>query len=116
MAAKQKKKHLKRARLGFIGVWATAWWGVSCAYVLLLFWAARNDYVALAGPGGSAVSVAKWQSALAGAYDDSVWLPALLAAIVSVWVVGGWLWLRELKRQKVSYGDGFRDLFLTLRR
>ncbi len=108
-------KSTKRAKLGWIGVWATVWWGISCAYVLLLVWSGKDYYVA-AGNGGSIASLAGWRSAIGSAYRGSSWLPVLLVLIVVVWIIGGWLWLRELKHQNVSYRAGLKDLFLTIRK
>ncbi len=88
-----------------IGLWATIWWGVSGLYVVLLVWASRNNYVALSS----------WKSAISSAYRNSSALQILLAAVVIGWLIGGWIWLRELKRQKISYKAAFKDLFLTIR-
>lgn len=116
MASKNTKKTAKRARLGWIGVWATIWWGVSCFYLVLLVWAGKDRYATLSSSPDSGSSLSNWQSALSGAYRDSDFLPALLALIVVVWVIGGWLWLREVRRQNVGYGAAFKDLFLTIRK
>ncbi len=98
-----------------IGLWATIWWGVSGLYVVLLFWVGRSDYVTISERAGSGSAISNWQSAISSAYSDSSVLPALLALIVIVWLIGGWVWLRELKRQKISYKAAFKDLFLTIR-
>jgi hypothetical protein len=102
---KAKKSKAKDKTLKQIGLWATIWWGVSGAYVVLLVWASRNNYVVLSN----------WWSAISRTYSDSNILPALLAVILFVWVVGGWVWLRELKHRKISYKAAFKDLFLTIR-
>ncbi len=100
-----KKSKTKSKKLKQIGLWATIWWGVSGVYLVLLVWASRNNYIALSN----------WRSAISRTYYNSDVLPALLGFIVGVWVVGGVLWLRELKRQKISYKAAFKDLFLTIR-
>jgi len=96
-----------------IGTWATWWWGVSCGYVLLLVWRAKDYYQAF---GGHGFSLGNWARALRQAFTTSASLRVLLAAILLLWVLGGWLWLRELKRHKVSYKAAFKDLFLTIRK
>jgi hypothetical protein len=120
MAAKKKNNKTKRAALGWIGVWATAWWGVSCLYVLLLFLTARNNYghyPGLPAFGNSFGSMFSWwASAIRTTYDNYASLQVLLAFIVAVWIIGGYFWLRALKRQKVGYKAGFKDLFLTVRK
>lgn len=108
--SKPKSKTLKR-----IGLWATIWWGVSGAYVVLLVWASRNDYVAFSQQAVPASSLANWRSAIEGAYRSSDTLQILLVLIATVWVIGGWLWLRELKHRNISYKAAFKDLFLTIR-
>lgn len=100
-----KKSKTKSKKLKQIGLWATIWWGVSGLYLVLLFWASRDNYVALSS----------WKSAICRTYHDSDVLPALLGMIIVVWVIGGLVWLGELKRQKISYKAAFKDLFLTIR-
>lgn len=115
-----KNKKPARAKLGWIGVWATVWWGVSCFYVLLLFWIARHNYgryLGLPSLDDSLSSTAHWWSmALRDTYHSYVELQILLVFIVVIWVIGGYFWLQALRRQKVGYKAGFKDLFLTIRR
>lgn len=96
-----------------IGAWATVWWGVSGAYVLLLVWVAKDYYVERAA-GSTSSSLGNWWHAIGDAYTQSVVLPGLLALIGLVWLVGGLVWLRELKRRRISYAAAFKDLFLTI--
>src|SRR5690242_15066745 len=105
MAKKLKNtKALKR-----VGLWATIWWAVSGLYLVLLVWQAQNYYL------GFEFSVHEWLSSCGMAFANSVTLQLLLYVIVLVWVVGGFVWLKALKQAKISYKDGFKDLFLTLR-
>ena len=108
--SKAKSKTLKR-----IGLWATVWWAVSGVYLVLLAWATKAPYTVLAEKDAKVVSVPDWWSALGSAYRDSSALQILLAVIVIGWLVIGWVWLRELKRRKISYRAAFKDLFLTIR-
>lgn len=119
MGAKPKKKPKtkasRRAALGWIGIWATLWWGISCAYVLLLVWAGKDTYVSLSGKTGQGGSLSRWHAAIRSTYHNSAVLPALLGIIIVVWLVGSWFWLREVKRQNIGYKAAFKDLFLTIR-
>ena len=110
------KRPKARTALWWIGLWATVWWGVSGAYVLLLVWMSRDSYVDISTDAGSNGFFSDWWSAISHTYDDSGVLPGLLALVIAVWVVGGVIWLRELKRQKISYKAALKDLFLTIRR
>lgn len=106
MASKGYPANVRRgSTLWKIGLWATFWWAVSCLYVLLLVWQARD-----------AVEPLGWTSAIGQTYGNSAALPALLGFILIVWAIGGIIWLRELKKQKISYNAAFKDLFLTIRK
>ncbi len=118
----QVKTKTKNAALKRIGLWATIWWGVSCAYVLLLVLVARNNYYGAGTPdipilGTSFAALARWWgSAVRAAFDNSGALQGLLCLIAIVWIAVGWLWLKELRRQNIRYKAAFKDLFLTVRR
>lgn len=115
MPAKTKKRSKKSVVPPGVGLWATIWWAVSCVYVLLLVWAATDNFAALSAGPGSQGFLSDWHSAIASAYRDSAFLQPLLMVIIAVWLIGGLIWLRELKRLKISYKAAFKDLFLTLR-
>jgi hypothetical protein len=110
-----KKATPKTARW-WIGLWATVWWGVSGVYILLLAWEGREYYAIESSSIRSGGFFSDWWSAVTTTYDASNVLPALLALIIAVWIAGGVVWLRELKRQKISYKAAFKDLLLTIRR
>ena len=95
-----------------IGFWATCWWAVSGAYVVLLVWASRNASSLSDGD----VSIGDWTSAIGEAFTDTSFLQISLAAILLVWFIGGLVWLRELKRHKISYKTALKDLFFTIRK
>jgi hypothetical protein len=114
------KRHAGKAEsktaLWFIGVWATVWWGLSFGYFLVLVWESRTLYVNLANSSNSTHFFEHWAQAIKAVYSTSFWWPTTLAIIVVVWLLGSWFWLRELKRQHISYADGFKDLLLTIRK
>jgi hypothetical protein len=112
MSAKRTKA---KTALRRVGIWATIWWGISGAYVVLLAWMSKGSYVDISTGFGSNDFFSDWQSAISDTYSNYSFLPGLLAFILIVWAAGGWIWLRELKRQKISYKAAFKDLFLTLR-
>ena len=99
------------AALRRIGTWATYWWGASCVYILLLVWQSKDLYRPLSG-----FSLQAWWTAIHGAFSRSGLLQMLCTMLVIGWVIGGWLWLRELKRQRISYKVALRDLFFTIRK
>jgi hypothetical protein len=104
-----------KTALWWVGIWATIWWGVSCAYPLLLIWLARSYYVHL--PEAKSQGFASdWAHAIGDTFGRYSFLWPLLIAVVAVWLVGGAIWLRELKRAKITYKSAFKDLFLTIRR
>lgn len=112
-----KSKQIKTSKkLEQIGLWATWWWGVSCVYVLLLAWLGRDTYAVLSASSSSKGFFGNWQSAFNIEYDNHSYLAALLAVIVIGWIIGGVLWLQELKSAKISYKAAFKDLFLTIRK
>ncbi len=105
-----------RTKLQQVGWWATLWWGVSCAYVLLLVWLAADTYADISESADSQGFFSDWQSAVSSIYAENSYLPALLGFIIVVWIIGGIIWLKELKKQKISYKAAFKDLFLTIRK
>lgn len=114
MANRRAGKSKPKTTLWWIGLWATIWWGVTGIFVLVLIWQARHLYVSYSP--SSAYSLSAWRKAVAGAYSGSGTLPALLTVIISVWIIGGLVWLRELNKQRISYRSAFKDLFLTIRK
>lgn len=111
-----KKSKNKSLALRRIGLWATIWWGVSCGYILLLVWLGRNNYAAISESTRSRGFFANWWTAISNTYRESDILLALLMLIIIIWIIGGWLWLQELKKQNISYQAAFKDLFLTIRK
>ncbi len=116
MAKRKTGKAKSGSLLWKVGVWATWWWGVSCAYVLLLTWQSRDVYAFLSVMLASNSSLYNWRIAVSNTYSNTTWLQGLLALIVIGWIVGIVFWLKALKQSKISYKAGFKDLFLTLRR
>lgn len=112
---KAKKTKAKSKTLKQIGLWATIWWGVSGLYVLLWVWLSRSNFVNLSQSPRPDNALSRWQAAMSRTYQEKWILSALLAAIIIVWAIGGWVWLKELKRRKISYKAAFKDLFLTIR-
>jgi len=103
----------KGSALWWIGLWATVWWAVSGAYLVLIVWLAIDDYVAL-NP-DTVLSLSDWQLAIHQASEQNPFMNWLLLFIIFVWIIGGIMWLSALKKAKISYKEGFKDLFLTLR-
>lgn len=112
MPKKAKKTHQSKT-MKWIGIWATVWWAVTGLYLVLLFWAAKDIYVNLASSAPDDY-LANWISALGNAYSDSGMM-LLLAFIAFVWLIGGLVWLGEIKRQRVSYTTAFWELFFTIK-
>jgi hypothetical protein len=89
-----------------IGNWATWWWGISGLWVVWLVWQSLSYYAG--NP--------NWTNALVNGFMDSLALQIALSIILSGWVAGGFVWLQELKRLSIGYGEAFKDLFLTIRK
>ncbi|MBA2279478.1 hypothetical protein H0V99_03520 [Candidatus Saccharibacteria bacterium] len=98
-----------------IGLWATWWWTISWVYLLLLVWQSRDFYVNRAATISSTGFFSDWLASMNSTYRSSALLPSLLALIIIVWAIGGWMWLRELKRSNNSFVVGLKDLFFTIR-
>lgn len=92
-----------------VGFWATIWWAVSCLYVLLVVWQGLNEY-------SEAAAGVSFVDAVGDVFSDSVILWPLFITIAVGWVIGGYIWLKELKKLKVPYRVAFKDLFLTIRK
>lgn len=105
-----------KTALWWIGLWATIWWGVTCGFVLVLFWRAKDYYLSAAAATPTAQFFSTWRTALAHSYHGSRLLPSFLMVIIAIWIAGGLLWLRALKIQNIGYRSAFKDLFLTIRR
>lgn len=110
LMASYKTARTRVPALRQIGTWATWWWAITGLYVLALVWQGKSYY----GHGG--VSLSAWLAAIHSAFNASLGLQFVLLIVIFGWVTGGWVWLRELKRQKVSYREAFKDLFLTIRK
>jgi hypothetical protein len=113
MSVKRPKKGTNLWRLG---VWATIWWGVSCLYLLLVVWLAKDYYTSNFDKVGSSSIFNGWITSISNVYNESSYLPCILLIIISVWVIGGAIWLQELKKAKISYKAAFKDMFLTIRK
>lgn len=101
--------------LRWVGFWATAWWAVSGLYVLWLFWLGKvhieEEKITLSGNFWK-----DWGNALGCAFNETSYMPGLLAIILLVWLVGASVWLIELRKQKHSYKAAFKDLFFRIRK
>ncbi len=93
-----------------IGTWATWWWAITGLYAVLLMWRATHFY------SQSGFSFSAWGTAIGTAFTNAWYMPMLLALVATGWVAGGYVWLQELKRQKIKYRVAFKDLFLTIRK
>lgn len=102
-------------QLRAIGFWATWWWALFCFYGLLLVWLAQDHYVELTKQATSGFW-SDWWLAVRQAYQADVLLQVFFGVILLGWIIGGAIWLKALKRAKISYRMAFKDLFLTLRR
>jgi hypothetical protein len=98
-----------------VGLWATIWWAVSGLYIVLVVWVAKDYYVQKINGGYQGATLSAWNWSVERAYSERDILRWLITAIVLGWIIGGIVWLKALKRANISYGDGFKDLFLTLR-
>jgi hypothetical protein len=110
----KQNSHPKRTSdiMRMIGLWATFWWGISGLFVVLLVWSAQYTYIEYA-PSGNHVAI--WIESIKSTYVKDPTMQLLSALIVSVWVLGGIVWLHELKRLRITYTAAFKDLFLTIR-
>jgi hypothetical protein len=113
MKAKPPKKKSNKL-LRQVGLWATIWWGVSGLYFVLFVWLARN-YVQNSVFAYQGSDVSTWHGALRVTFNNHGVLQLLAVMIVLGWIVGGIAWLQALKQADISYRDGFKDLFLTIR-
>ena len=101
-----KKNSNQPALLRLVGLWATIWWAVSCLYVLLVVWLAKNLYI------DKSLS---WGRALSHSFSVYKYLWLLLGTIMLGWVVLAVKWLKALDEAKISLKSGLKDLFFTLR-
>jgi hypothetical protein len=113
-----KKRFLPKIRtyssLWWIGTWANVWWAVSCFYVVVLFWNAK-DYIVAAIPNAVAENMLRdWSIALNHTFYTTTWLQIMLVTILSVWIAGGIIWMQDLKHRRISYRAAFKDLFLVI--
>lgn len=113
MKAKSTKKKSSKL-LRQVGLWATIWWGVSGLYLVLFVWLARN-YVQTSPFAYQGSDVSTWHGALRATFANHGVLQLLIVMIVLGWIIGGIVWLKALKQANISYRDGFKDLFLTIR-
>jgi hypothetical protein len=109
--AKAKSDRLLRR----VGLWATIWWAVSGLYIVLVVWLAKDYYVQRVNGGYRGSTFSTWNWALQEAYAKHNVLHWLITVIVLGWIIGGIVWLKALKQANISYCDGLKDLFLTLR-
>lgn len=112
-AKSSKAKSLNLLRK--VGLWATIWWGVSGLYMVLVVWLAKNYYVQKMNGGYQGGTLSAWNWAVDRAYVGHDILQWLITVIVLGWIIGGIAWLKALRQADISYSDGFKDLFLTLR-
>ncbi len=96
-----------------IGRWATLWWGLTCFYIFLLVWQAEDYFVS--NPSNFSV-IKNSANSISSAFQSSVFLQILLVVIIIGWIIGGALWLKALKKQKISYRVAITDLFFTIRK
>lgn len=107
-----KKKSNKLLRQ--VGLWATIWWGVSGLYLLLFVWLARN-YVQNSPFAYQGSDFSTWHRALRETFAHRGSLQLLLIIVALGWIICGMAWLKALKQANISYRDGLKDLFLTIR-
>jgi hypothetical protein len=105
----------KGSTLWWVGLWATVWWGVSGLYILLLVWLAKEQYVAVVEAKSSLGESSLWSLAIKEAYFEYPALSIILILILAVWIVIGIHWLKALKKARISYKEGLKDLFFTIR-
>lgn len=116
MSGKIVGKAAPGTRLWNIGFWATVWWGVTGLYCLLVVWMSKNYYAELSIADPSDKVLNNWKLAFGDAYSRNILLILLTTMIIAGWVLCANLWLKELKRQKISYKAGLKDLLFTIRR
>lgn len=96
----------KGTPLWWIGMWATIWFGLSGLYLVLLIWVATDYYTA-------GIS---WVEAVKEAYAQYSILTLLVSIIITGWIIGAIVWLRALKKAKISRKAGLKDILLTVRK
>jgi len=101
--------------LWYVGVWATWWWAISGIYLAILVWTASPYYIAAAGYIDSILSARLWWQSTTQALHNSVGLQLLGCIILLVWIIGAVAWLDALKKSRISYRAGFKDLFGSIR-
>jgi hypothetical protein len=86
-----------------VGRWATLWLAVTGVYLVWLFWLSKDYYVD------------SWTSAISQAYSDDFGLKTLLEVVTAGWVLIVYFWFEAMRKAKIKYSDGIKDLFFTLR-
>jgi hypothetical protein len=104
-----------RTSLWWIGIWATAWWGVSFLYITLLVWSARNRFIDISDGKASNAFWSDWGHAISQNYQAEKGLRVLAVIIIAVWALGTYIWFSELKREYPSYKAAFKSLFFKVR-
>lgn len=105
-----------KTNLWRIGWWATLWWAVSCLYAAWLIWQSRETYALYSLSYQSTGFFSDWSKAISNTYSKSSSLKLILGLIILIWLVGGVVWLIELKKHKIRYRSAFKDLLLTIRK
>jgi hypothetical protein len=113
MAKTRASKATSDQLLRRVGLWATIWWAVTGLYFVLVLWVAKDYYVTLGS--SSVFNMQDWRYAIQQAGQHFPFLAWLLIFIILVWVIGAFVWLTALKQAKITYKNGLKDLFLTIR-
>lgn len=110
--SKIKNKYKTDNQLRFIGEWATVWWALSGLFLVILI----VQMIVVYGDFQTMHSASpSWWYTFIHTFKDHLYI-YLLAIIVFIgWVLCGIAWVRALREAKISYKDGLRDLFLTIR-
>lgn len=112
MEQKTLRNVKKYTFMWWIGVWATIWWAVSGLYLALLVWMSQS-YITI-GEHVRTSFVGAWSEAISKTFTQSTFLQLTLLFVIAIWIIGGLVWLYELRQQRMSYRAAFKDLFLTI--
>ena len=116
MKAKKPIKTKSAKLLRQVGLWATIWWAVSGLYLVLVVWLAKDYYAQqTASSDYQSNGLNAWGRAIHQAYAGHSVLAWLAIGVVAGWAIGAIIWLKALKQAKLTYRDGLKDLFLSLR-
>ena len=96
-----------------IGLLATIWWGMSGLVLLTWVWWSQIWYIRFDKLQENAFM--KWRAALRTEYRTNYMIRYLWVVILFGWIIIAIMWLRSLKRNKISLKVALKDLFLTIR-